>query len=93
MTRRREKPQPQPQTNKQLAVQQETAPSREKDENLIELGKFFYGLAQLVFGGGVLVILLDYDKDKVPMLMMAFLALFSFAFLGWILVKRGNNKK
>ena len=92
MTRRREKNKPQPQTNKQLAVQQETALSREKDENLIELGKFFYGLAQLVFGGGVLGIVLDFVPEKVLDLVLSFVGTVMLAVTAWIFIKLGNKK-
>lgn len=92
MTRRREKNKPQPQTNKQLAVQQETAPSREKDENLIELGKFFYGLAQLVFGGGVLGIVLDFVPEKVLDLVLSFVGTVMLAVTAWVFIKLGNKK-
>ena len=92
MTRRRDKNKPQPQTNKQLAVQQETALSREKDENLIELGKFFYGLAQLVFGGGVLGIVLDFVPEKVLDLVLSFVGTVMLAVTAWIFIKLGNKK-
>lgn len=92
MTRRREKNKPQPQTNKQLAVQQETAPSREKDENLIELGKFFYSLAQLVFGGGVLGIVLDFVPEKVLDLVLSFVGTVMLAVTAWVFIKLGNKK-
>ena len=92
MNARREKNKPaKPQLNQQL----ETVADRpkEKDENLIEFGKFFYTLASLVFGGAILTVLLDYQDRKFPVLASSVLFMIILVSIGWTLIKRGNIKK
>ena len=64
---------------------------KEKNESLIELGKYFYNLSGLVFGGVILTILLDFKEDKVPLLFAGLIAMVLTAMAGWVLIKRGNN--
>lgn len=61
------------------------------DEGLKELGRYFYSLSQLVCGGTVLTVLLDYTKEKALTLVLGMLAVVAFAIVGWMLIKRGNN--
>jgi hypothetical protein len=94
MTVRREKNKPQ----KTLLYQQVTGAmhlqeEKTKDENLIELGKFFYTLASLVFGGAILAVLLDYQDRKFPVLVSSILFMVILVLIGWTLIRRGNIKK
>lgn len=66
---------------------------KEKDSNLIELGKLFYNLASLVFGGAILTVLLDYEDRKFPVLVSSVLFMVTLALVGWTLIRRGNIKK
>lgn len=91
MSSRREKRKPQATINRQLE-QPEVVPT-EKDDNLIQLGKFFYSLAGMTYAGIVLTVLIDYDDYKVRTLAYGSLATVLLAVLAWILVKRGNIKK
>ena len=77
--------------NKQL--EQPRARTMEKDDNLIQLGKFFYTLAGMTYAGVVITVLIDYNDDKVGTLAFGTLATVLLAVLAWILVKRGNIKK
>jgi hypothetical protein len=65
----------------------------EKDPNLIELGKLFYTLASLVFGGAILTVLLDYEDRKFPILVSSILFMVILVLVGWTLIRRGNIKK
>lgn len=98
MTRRRERAKAQHTMNKPL---QATAPvetsaaspagsTAEKDEALSQLGKFFYSLASLTYGGAVLTTLLDYKVDKTMTLLFASWATIALAVLGHTFVKRSN---
>ena len=64
---------------------------KEKNNNLIELGKYFYNLSSLVFGGVILAVLLDFEEDKLPLLLAGFVAMILTAITGWLLIKRGNS--
>ena len=57
---------------------------------MIQLGKFFFNLAQLVFGGIILTYLLEDKQDKAIIMLLAISAIILFLILGWLLVKRGN---
>ena len=92
MSKRREKNKPQqPQLNKQLEPQK-IAPPKERNESLVELGRFFYDLGKLVFGSDVLTILLNYDDYKSDLLIVGIVVMVLCFILGWILIKRGNKK-
>ena len=94
MTTRREKNKPtKPQVNQQLESVVSIQREKEKDENLIELGKFFYTLASLVFGGAILAVLLDYQDRKFPVLVSSILFMIILVLMGWTLIRRGNIKK
>ena len=73
MSKRREKNKPQNTLNRQL--EQPGVKEKEKNESLIELGKYFYNLSGLVFGGVILTILLDFKEDKVPLLFAGLIAM------------------
>lgn len=91
MTARRQKARAhQAQMNSQLEAVTERP--KEKDSNLIELGKYFYTLSHLVFGGVVLVILLDFSDRKLLALVYGLLAVAMFAVMGWSLIRKGNLK-
>ena len=77
--------------NKQL--EQTQVHSKEKNENLIQLGKFFYSLAGLTCAGAVLTFIVDYNEDNTSALCIALVSLVLLAYVGWLLVKRGNIKK
>ena len=64
--------------------------TREKNEPMIQLGKFFFNLAQLVFGGIILTYLLEDKQDKALIMLLAVSAIILFLILGWLLIKRGN---
>lgn len=78
------------QNNSQLA--EPVRHVKEKDASLIELGKYFYTLSQLVFGGVVLSVLLDFSDRKFLALILGLMAVIAFALMGWVLVKSGNIK-
>lgn len=97
MTKRRERAKaqsqggtPAPQISKQLDAAP-LKPQREKDDNLIQLGKFFYSLAGLTYGGAVLGMALEFDIDKVPTFLLGMWAMISQAVLGYKFVKKGNK--
>ena len=89
MSKRREKNKPQKAPSRQL--EQPIVKEEKKNENLVELGKYFYNLSGLVFGGVILTILLDFREDKVPLLFAGLFAMVLTAIAGWVLIKRGNN--
>ena len=62
-------------------------------ENLLQLGKFFYALASLTYGGAVLTLLLDYDSDKSSVLVSSIVAFLLLAVLAWVTTNKGNRKK
>lgn len=90
MSNRRQKARPQNTINRQL--EQPVAVAREKDDNLIQLGKFFYTLASLTYAGAVLTMLLEFTAEKVIPLILSLFGLLLFALTGWSLIKRGNIK-
>jgi len=64
-----------------------------KDENKIQLGKFFYSLSGMVFAGVILTIFMNYDESKNNTLLLGFAAMLVLGIIAWTLVKRGNIKK
>jgi len=95
MTKRREKQKTQSVQNKQqtTVAGKGYIPKKGYGENLIELGKLFYDLGKLVFGGDVLTILLDYRDDKTALLVVGVVVMVLCFVLGWILIARGNRIK
>ena len=99
MTRRRERAKAQNTMNKQLqaAAPVETPTARpaasttEKDEALMQLGKYFFGLSQLVFGGGVLGVVFDFSPEKTIDLAVSLVVTAMLATFGWALIKRSNR--
>ena len=66
---------------------------KEKNENLIQLGKFFYSLAGMTYAGAVLTFIIDLNEDNTSALLVALVSLVLLAYVGWLFVKRGNIKK
>jgi len=96
MSKRREKNKPQQsQTNRQLVYehQQTEVSAKEKNDNLIQLGKFFYSLAGMTYAGAVLTFIVDFNEDNTLALLTALVSLVLLASVGWLFVKRGNIKK
>ena len=92
MSARRERGKSQkPQLNKQLAQMEVRV--KEKNENLIQLGKFFYSLAGMTYAGAVLTFIIDLNEDNTSALLVALVSLVLLAYVGWLFVKRGNIKK
>ena len=91
MSSRREKRKPQNTINRQLE-QPEVVPT-EKNDNLIQLGKFFYSLAGMTYAGVVLAVLMDYRYYKAMTLYWGAVAMIVLSVSAWILIKIGNNKK
>jgi len=95
-SKRREKNKPQQsQTNRQLVYehQQTEVSAKEKNDNLIQLGKFFYSLAGMTYAGAVLTFIVDFNEDNTLALLTALVSLVLLASVGWLFVKRGNIKK
>lgn len=91
MSSRREKNKPRNSINKQLEPTE--VPEKEKNDNLIQLGKFFYSLAGMTYAGVILSAIIDYDDDKVGTIVYGSLATVLLAVLAWHFVKFGNIKK
>lgn len=92
MNARREKnKQPQNQLNKQL--EQAEFKVKEKNDNLIQLGKFFYSLAGMTYAGAVLTIIIGRDSYNSSEILWSVMLFFVLIILAWITVKRGNIKK
>lgn len=89
MTSRREKNKPHNELNKQL----EPAVEKTKDDNKIQLGKFFYSLSGLTYAGAVLGVGMNFELEKAVTLASGMLLTVILAVIGWTLVKRGNIKK
>ena len=90
MSNRREKNKPRNTLNKQLEY---TEVEKEKNDNLIQLGKFFYSLSGLTYAGVVLNYIIHFDKDEIVILYIGALVMAVLAVTAWILIKRGNIKK
>ena len=85
---KKEKNKPRNAINKQLEYKE-----KEKDDNQIQLGKFFYSLAALTYAGGVLAVFVEYDERKSNILFLGLLVTTALGYLGWRLVKKGNIKR
>ena len=79
------------QLNKQL--EQAQSKVKEKDDNLIQLGKFFYSLAGMTYAGAVLTIIIGRDYYNSTEILWSVMLFFALIILAWITVKRGNIKK
>lgn len=91
MSNRREKAKAQTsQLNKQL--QSVEKKSKERIEELVELGKFFIDLAKLVFGGVILTVLMDFYPYKQPLLEAGILSMVLFLIFGYQLIRYANRK-
>ena len=91
MSSRREKSKPRNAVNRQ--VEQTEAMTREKDDNLIQLGKFFYSLAGMTYASAVLSTIMEYRDYKAEELYWGIFATVLLTVFAWILIKIGNNKK
>ena len=91
MSSRRERSKPRSAVNRQL--EQAEARAREKDDNLIQLGKFFYSLAGMTYASAVLSTIMDYRDYKAAELYWGVFATALLTVFAWILIKIGNNKK
>lgn len=89
MTTRREKNKPKNTLNHQL--EQPEVKVKEKNDNLIQLGKFFYSLAGMTYAGIILAVLIDFETQKVMTLYWGAVATILLAVLAWELVKVGNR--
>ena len=89
MSTRRDKNKPKNTLNKQL--EQPEVRGKEKNENLIQLGKFFYSLAGMTYAGVILTVMMDSGYHDGHELFLGFLTTIGFAFLGWILHDMGTN--
>ena len=77
--------------NKQL---ERTEPRvKEKNENQIQLGKFFYSLAGMTYAGVILTKLMDFRYGDAEMLYWGGVATVLLTISGWCLVKLGNVKR
>ena len=90
MSSRREKRKPQATINRQLE-QPEVVPT-EKDDNLIQLGKFFYSLAGMTYASAILAELLEQRYYKPETLYWGVLTTVLLTGVAWILIKIGNKK-
>ncbi len=93
MSKRREKAKPQNTLNQQLEAIQDANRPKEKDDNLIQLGKFFYSLAGLTYAGALLEYVVHIEEGRTEELLSGLAMFLVMSVTGWILVKRGNIKK
>ena len=47
----------------------------------------------MTFAGAILTVLLDYQEDKLIILVSSVVLMLLLAVMGWIFIKRGNIKK
>lgn len=91
MSNRREKNRPLNAINKQLEATETRI--KEKNENLIQLGKFFYSLSGMTYAGAVLTNLDGFKSSDAMELYWGFLAAILLGVLAWYFVYFGNIKK
>ena len=91
MSTRREKNRPRNTLNKQM--EQPEPRQKEKDDNLITLGKFFYSLAGMTYAGVILTKVIDFKYGDAEMLYWSVAATVILAVIAWLLVKFGNIKR
>ena len=63
---------------------------KENRQQMVELGKFFYDLAKLVFGAVILTGFIDFRLEKIPAIAEGIAVIVVFDIAGWLLIKRGN---
>ena len=91
MSNRRDKNKPT--LNRQLEQLVEMNAEKEKNENQIQLGKFFYSIAGMTYAGAVLSYVMEHHVIDVDTLMKGVVATILWALIGWIFVKAGNIKR
>lgn len=91
MSTRREKSKPQNTINRQLATAVER--EKERNDNLIQLGKFFYSLAGMTYAGAILTRLVDFKESDAMAIYWGVLATVLLAVFAWYFVKFGNIKR
>ena len=79
------------QLNKQLEPIQIKV--KEKNEDLIQLGKFFYSLAGMTYAGAILTIIIGKEYYNSTEILWSVLLFFALTMLAWITVRRGNIKR
>jgi hypothetical protein len=89
MSNRRDKNKPT--LNRQL--EQLVVKEKEKNENQIQLGKFFYSIAGMTYAGSVLSYVMEHHIIDVDTLMKGIVATTVWALIGWFFVKAGNIKR
>ena len=91
MSTRREKNRPRNTLNKQ--IEQPEPREKERDDNLIQLGKFFYSLAGMTYAGAILTRLVDFKESDAMAIYWGVLATVLLAVFAWYFVKFGNIKR
>ena len=91
MSNRRDKNKPT--LNRQLEQLVEMNAEKEKNENQIQLGKFFYSLSGLTYAGMVLNFVINFEKSKIAILYIGVFVMVVLAISAWVLIKRGNVKR
>lgn len=81
------------QLNRQLENIQRDNKPKEKNENLIQLGKFFYSLAGMTYAGAVLDFVINMEENRIVELSTAVVGFLALSVAGWMFVKRGNLTK
>ena len=79
------------QLNKQLEPIQIKV--KEKNDDLIQLGKFFYSLAGMTYAGAILTIIIGKEYYNSTEILWSVLLFFALTMLAWITVRRGNIKR
>lgn len=65
----------------------------EKNEFIVEVGKFFVDLAKLTFAGVFLTAVMDISLDMVEVMKWGLAVILAFAVLGFVVLKLGYGKK
>lgn len=91
MSNRREKNKPRNTISKQLELPEPR--EKERNDNLIQLGKFFYSLAGMTYAGGILAKLIDFRYGDTTTLYWSTFATVLLAVFAWYFVKFGNVKR
>ena len=91
LQRMSKKNKPQNTINRQLEPAVERV--KEKNDNQIQLGKFFYSIAGMTYAGAVLAQVMEHYYIDIDTLAKGMLATVMFAVTGWVLVKAGNIKR
>ena len=89
MSSRRDKNKPRNSVSRQLEEPRE----KERDDNLITLGKFFYSLSGLTYAGIILTKVIDFRYGDAEILYWSIIATVILAVIAWFLVKVGNIKR